>query len=273
MKVFSTIVFFSIFAIFVSNFSYENVSLNREPATFNFVECLYGLEKLFNFKKVFENDRDKIAYEMILENSVELSRTISRDLAPHGFEPNSIVSTSRLAHRNFEETVYYMINYRDQLSLSLKTAIDLNKKLTKDMVPRESWGNVEFRLNGTYTNQDEDFVNGNPYHFYRWLESREGKAMSENNPILFAEIIHNSISALDSFPDGNGRLARLMADLALMRSGRAPALYTDIDEYFKRGNARSQVSRAERIRYFKEAVERGQIVFDQRLGQRQINQY
>ena len=69
--------------------------------------------------------------------------------------------------------------------------------------------------------------------------------------------MHHDFSNLDAFPDGNGRTARLLADLVLLKAGHAPAYYTDIADYFARGSITAQGSRASVQRYFHEIVERG----------------
>jgi len=78
---------------------------------------------------------------------------------------------------------------------------------------------------------------------------------------LLAHLVHRAIAGLDSFPDGNGRLARLMADLALLKGGKAPALYDSRPSYF----ATFGLSAAAQRRYFLERVRGGQQELETRL--------
>lgn len=64
-----------------------------------------------------------------------------------------------------------------------------------------------------------DQVPGFVAQWIRWLES-EG---SEYHPVIRAAIAHHGFVALHPFIDGNGRTARLLLNLQLLRAGYAPA--------------------------------------------------
>lgn len=218
--------------------------------------CVSSLTHLLP-SKFWTQTRKNTAHRIIMAASDNLSRTISsgrRFMAPQSFEESEI---ARIAAKNFERTVKYVLNNLDKLEINLKTAIRLNKMLTKDLVPDQVRGNVDFRRLSPNRVLSDDFVNGSFYRFYKWLDSLEAKELHQSNPIEFAEKIHHNLVALDSFPDGNGRLSRLLSDLALMQRNLPPAYYTDINDYFATGNALSEVSREEMRAYYHRIVQRG----------------
>jgi Fic family protein len=51
----------------------------------------------------------------------------------------------------------------------------------------------------------------------------------EANPILEAAVIHSWLAAIHPFEDGNGRVARLMANIVLLRAGWPPLIVRDAD--------------------------------------------
>ncbi len=191
-------------------------------------------------------------------NSFNLSRTKYFHRNP--IVPKEIwrIRIPFIAAKNFEVASLYILHNYNLLPLNLKTAIELNVLITQNLVPAKNIGLYNYRLFPEHINEAVPF-NSDPKAFYNWLLSLEALRLFETNPIELAEIAHNTISALDSFPDGNGRLARLFADLILLKAGLAPAYYDNISEYFIRGNPRSFVSREERKAYFHEVVFKGQV--------------
>lgn len=204
------------------------------------------------------NEEKESALDIMLAGSQMISRTVShgrRFIAPATL-PDSEISS--LAESNFQKTARYVLDHLDELTIDKKTAIELNRMLTEGLVPENVRGDPFYRIFGSYIDQTDVFVGGDPAHFYKWLDSDAANELRLLDPVAFAEVLHNNIVALDSFPDGNGRLSRIFADLALMKSGLAPAYYTDMQDYFNRGDARSPVDRAARKAYFREIVEKGQ---------------
>ncbi len=206
-----------------------------------------------------------IARSIILEGSLNISRTVSNGrqfFAAKGVADHQV---SGIAEQNFARAVEYVLqNYHD-LQINLTTATELNRILTERLVPEEIRGNFNFRPKGDYTVRLDPLVSQKtPSAFYRWLDSPEAYRFMRQDPLRFAEVIHHSMVALDSFPDGNGRLSRLFADLVLIKNGFAPAFYTSMQDYFARGSARSEVSREQRAAYFYEIVRRGQREMSQR---------
>jgi len=149
-----------------------------------------------------------------------------------------------MAERNFERGANFVLTHWKRLSVSRSTAVVLNRILTRGLVDEADRGQPNWRRESV--------------SFYQWLGSPTALELAKDDPVSFAEQVHRSISGLDSFPDGNGRTARLMADLALIKGGRAPAFYTTKDQYFQRGNVRSDAPLAEQAKYFREIAEAGE---------------
>lgn len=199
----------------------------------------------------------KKALAVMLSGSQKASRTVAlgrRFIAPRDVPDSAI---SGIAEKNFVAAATYVVENSAHLPINQETAVKLNRMLTEGLVPEADRGRFDFRLRGPYVHETDSFVAGSPEKLYRWLESAEAQKMQTTDPVGFAEILHNNLVALDSFPDGNGRLSRLFSDLALLRAGRGPASYTDMRDYFARGNARAEVSRQARQAYYREIAESG----------------
>lgn len=236
---------------------------NRSIASDVTPNCYELLLKLLS-PSIWTNEKKELALNIMLSGSDKVSRTVAlgrRFMAPSDIRGEDI---SVIAEENFRKAASFILENLESLEINKETAIKINRILTEGLVPEERRGNYLFRLNGPYVNQTDTFIDGDPVKFYQWLESDEGKKLFREDPVRFAETIHNAIAALDSFPDGNGRLSRMLSDLALMKSGRAPALYSSMEDYFLRGNARSDVSRSVRLDYYREIAENGQRVLDGR---------
>jgi len=65
--------------------------------------------------------------------------------------------------------------------------------------------------------------------FFDWLNSDEGKAV---HPILRAGITHYELARIHPFVDGNGRVARAVALLVLLREDYDVKRFFSIEEYF-----------------------------------------
>ena len=65
--------------------------------------------------------------------------------------------------------------------------------------------------------------------FFDWLNSDDGK---EVHPVLRAGITHYELVRIHPFVDGNGRVARAMALLVLLREGYDVKQFFSIEEYF-----------------------------------------
>ena len=228
-------------------------------------DCQENLKKLLLHISWTEKNK-KAAYNVILAGSERVSRTVSHGLNLLSEEITEDIDVEVVAERNFRKALSFIFDNFDSLKINKETAIKINRILTEKLVPEEKRGNYLYRPTTPYPRKRSDplILNG-PEKFYSWLESEEGVKLSRNSPIEFAESIHNTIVALDSFPDGNGRLSRLFSDLALMKAGMPPALYSDMNDYFRRGNALSKVSRSARLDYYEEIVENGRKMFYQEI--------
>jgi len=185
-----------------------------------------------------------VALAIMAAGSLNLSRsaTVGRKwFAPADMTNQQVAAKSE---SNFRKAAIMVVDHAKDLPLNQATAITLNKTLTEGLVPADIHGDPHYHTD--------------TYIFYNWLESPETQQLARDNPVEMASLLHYKMSRLDSFPDGNGRLARLMADLALIKGGYAPVFYSDMKDYFERGNHRSKVTRETRDAYFREMVQRGQ---------------
>lgn len=65
--------------------------------------------------------------------------------------------------------------------------------------------------------------------FFDWLNSDDGK---EAHPVLRAGITHYELARIHPFVDGNGRVARAMALLVMLREGYDVKRFFSLEEYF-----------------------------------------
>ncbi len=209
-----------------------------------------------------KSEREK-ALKIILDGSLNVSRTkvlSRRFMAPESLKEQQI---SELAEVNFKRAAEYMLENFEHLEVNLATAEVLNKIITKGLVRDAVLGKYDYRPSTVYAHEiDSPHIRGFPAGFYPWLESAATQTMIKKYPVEMAETLHNDMMALDSFPDGNGRTSRLLADLVLIKSGLAPAYYTPMKDYFARGTVRANVAREVRKAYFQEIVERGQAAME-----------
>lgn len=215
-----------------------------------------------------QKDFAETALKIMMEGSLNVSRTKvlgRRFIAPTEIKDDQIAV---IAEANFDTAARFVLKNFDSLEINLETAVILNKILTKGLVPENKRGQYDYRVGGTYVHQIDPSIGYHPRDFYiTWLNSPSAKSLYESSPIEFAEIIHNTVMSLDSFPDGNGRLSRLFADLALIKKNISPAYYTSMKDYFERGNSRSDVPRSVRQSYFYEIVIRGMSLLGIDLGE------
>lgn len=194
------------------------------------------------------------AIEIMVKSSLPLSRTkfLGEALMPQQYINNS--ETSRIAERNFIKTATLIAESYENLELNLSTLKILYAALNQDLVASSVPAVFNFRQSSPSSKLLDGDIGTSPKDFYvTWLKSKEAKLLFESKPVVFAEKVHNAISALDSFPDGNGRLARMFADLALLKAGLAPLFHPSREDYFRRGNPLSGAERSVRQQYFIEA--------------------
>ena len=195
---------------------------------------------------------------LLLRSSLRLSRTHERGenlLLPRWEVPGWDIRYT--TEQNYRRAVDFVLANAHELPLDLETATRLNRLLTEGLVPERILGQASFRADAS--------------RFYRWLASPRAEALGRRDPVALAERVHAGLGYFDAFPDGNGRTARLMADLVLLKHGRAPALFTTLEEYFERGifsrdMADKGLRRRSQIAYYREAARRGQVELERLLA-------
>jgi hypothetical protein len=249
-----------------------NASIPKAVAT-DRCQAIFSLPTEVPFNRFHQQEYKEKALHIMMEGSLNVSRTKvlgRRFMAPAEVKDAQIAD---LAEANFKKAAVYIIENFESLEMNLQTAVILNKILTEGLVSENIRGNPNFRMNGTYVHEVDANIGQRPDDFYvTWLNSPEAQSLFRTSPVEYAEIVHNSIMSLDSFPDGNGRLSRLFADLALIKSDISPAYYTSMKDYFDRGNARSPVSREVRKAYFYEIVRKGMSALRHNLGRLSLRQ-
>jgi hypothetical protein len=175
-----------------------------------------------------------------------------------GFNPFGFFEFGQKAKvkANFKESAIYILTQSQSLNLDLKTAVELNQMLTKGIVDPKFLGDVNSRPYSKTRLKAQPF-HLHPQAFYKWLETPEASELFKADPIRLAELAHHTISALDSFPDANGRLARIFSDLILIKAGLSPAYYPAMKQYFG-WNAASEATRDQQLRAYKDSVHSGQ---------------
>jgi hypothetical protein len=182
------------------------------------------------------------ALSVMLAGSLNTSRTAVMGRRYFADPGHTNATVQQLAEDNYRKAAEYVLDHYADLPLNRATSVKLNMMLTEGLVPEDIRGNPDYHRDTR--------------PFYEWM-ANDAEAKGREDPLELAQYLHFNLSRLDSFPDGNGRNARLMADLALLKHGLPPAFYTDMKDYFARGNHRAKVSPEVRRAYFRDAVERG----------------
>lgn len=211
---------------------------------------------VISIKESFKLDRTQTKQlELMLVGLKNTSRSVS-------FSPLSFLGIGhhKKVTENFKKTALFVLKHRQDLGLDLETAVKFNEMLTQGIVDPRYIGDVSFRPHS------KTRLKAKPFHlypqaFYHWLETPEAQRLFETDPIRLAEMAHHTISALDSFPDGNGRLARIFADLILLKAGLHPAYYPTRAEYFT-WNAASRATREQQLSRYIESVQLGQFYME-----------
>lgn len=238
--------FFLVFSLFLAPSTQTALAASRCESVFT------ATPSRFQSKKFHE-----VALKIMLDGSLNVSRTkvlSRRFMAPKDLEKNEI---SKIAEDNFKTAAEYVLLNYENLPINLDTAVFLNKILTKGLVPENVRGKYNYRP-PVKKDEMDGFIGQTAEDFYvHWLNSSMAQTMLRTSPFKLAEIVHNTIICLDSFPDGNGRLSRLLADLVLLKGNLAPAYYTSMTDYFARGTPHAGVPRDVRQEYFYEITRKG----------------
>ncbi len=176
---------------------------------------------------------------IMLEGSMSLSKSV--DLGYSLTEmPKSRVK--RISERNFRRTAKWVLANAHQLPLTAATAREINSRLREGMVGEEG-------------DRQPDLAS------WQFLGDAKAERQLRRDPVGLAERIHTETQGFnEAFFDANGRTARLMADLALIKAGRPPALYPSLAEYARTASPLLfGWSQRERIQQnFPSLVERGE---------------
>ena len=176
---------------------------------------------------------------IMLEGSMSLSKSVDLGISLTEM-PKSRVK--RISERNFRRTAKWLLANAHQLPLSADTAREINTRLREGMVGEES-------------DRQPDLAS------WQFLGESKAERQLRRDPVGLAERIHTETQGFnEAFFDANGRTARLMADLALIKAGRPPALYPSLAEYARTASPLLfGWSQRERIQQnFPSLVERGE---------------
>jgi hypothetical protein len=166
--------------------------------------------------------------QIMLTGSMNMSRTKVQNSPGLHTLPAARGHVSQITERNFREAAAWVLDH-PQAPINLDTAVTLNRILTRDLVEESFRGKYNHFLGLARR------VDTTPEAFYSWLETPQARQEFKDDPVAFADKVHQTITTFDAFPEGNGRTGRMLSDLVLIRAGRAPARYRNMAEYFSRG--------------------------------------
>lgn len=140
---------------------------------------------------------------------------------------------------NYLEALENISNYSSRAPFSVENLLDIHKVVTKDtldnpedegafrnrqvVVGNQMTREVVFRPPGT--NEVPGLVDG----FMEWFNSSETEKL---NPVIVAGLTHYELVRIHPFIDGNGRTARIMATIALYKSGFDVKRFFALDDYY-----------------------------------------
>jgi hypothetical protein len=185
--------------------------------------------------------------EVMLRGSLAMSRTHSGNAGTMIDKELKGEALSSLVERNYREAAQWVITHRNDARLTLETALLIHRMLTRGI--------------------EEDYTNSRPKirelaAFFLWLDSDQGRALAQSDPVALAERVHYHLVWLDALHGANGRTGRLLADLVLLQNGLAPAAYSDRDAYYDATRPESHAGRYPdadaRIEYFRRLVDAGE---------------
>lgn len=108
-----------------------------------------------------------------------------------------------------------------------ETILDLHR-LFYDQIDKENagaWRKVRVFISGSHrVLPTPDAVPRLMAAFVEWMAANEGK----RHPVEFAALVHQKFVCVHPFVDGNGRVARLLMNLALLRAEWTPAVIPPI---------------------------------------------
>ena len=225
----------------------------RAAGTANVTESLKTVAATARRQAVLEE-----SYVGLMKTSMALSKTITGDAlsaTPAEFFPN-MVKESRA---RYETTARFVINHAKSLPLNGETAITINTMLTgeSDWSAGPKW-DAQFRA------------------FDEWIrQADQSKVIDQVGPLHFAKLVHDKVVDYHPFcggcrngreTGGNGRTARMMADLILLRHDLPPLSHSSMYEYFIEGSPWGGTGRWNNLPYFESALARSQMTLRTSAG-------
>ncbi len=144
---------------------------------------------------------------------------------------------------NYREVLKYLDKIREE-PITEKILLGIHKLTTKKILIKEQSGKyrmVNVRVTNLATGETSYLpptpsqVSNLVRDFFFWLNRLQA---NEVHPVLKAAITHYILVAIHPFVDGNGRVARALATLALFKEGYDIKKFFSIEEYFDRDAGR-----------------------------------
>ncbi|GHO89155.1 Fic family protein [Dictyobacter formicarum] len=135
--------------------------------------------------------------------------------------------------REYKETENHASAYEYVVSLvtgsqepiTQETILILHQQVMRgilDETQTGTWRTVPVYIRGS--NMTPPPARDVPRRMREWEQWVNGKQGQQYDPVTRAAIAHHGFEAVHPFPDGNGRVGRLLLNLMLMREGYPPAL-------------------------------------------------
>lgn len=188
-------------------------------------------------------------------SSVTLAET--RAILLDGVTVNGKPLREHLEVINHSHAIDFVQGIADKIDPITETTIREIHSLILRTIDDENAGSyrrVKVRIAGSsYVPPDVSQVGALMYDFGKWLTSEEKRL----HPVEFAALAHFKLVDIHPFIDGNGRTARLLMNLILMRAGFPPAIIKtdDRQSYYKVLDAAHAGDTSEFVEMIANAVE------------------
>ncbi len=188
-------------------------------------------------------------------SSVTLAET--RAILLDGVTVNGKPLREHLEVINHSHAIDFVQGIADKIDPITETTIREIHSLILRTIDDENAGSyrrVNVRTAGSsYVPPDVSQVGALMYDFGKWLTSEEKRL----HPVEFAALAHFKLVDIHPFIDGNGRTARLLMNLILMRAGFPPAIVKtdDRQSYYKVLDAAHAGDTSEFVEMIANAVE------------------
>ncbi len=150
---------------------------------------------------------------------------------------------------NYFEALNALDELRDKKDITESDILQLHKTVTKGTLPdpsdvghyrtpkkeaergqvvvAERVGGVTRRI--TYIPPKAKLIPDEMKQFIEWFNSKDNQNI---NPVLHAGVVHYEVARIHPFIDGNGRTARVLATLTLLRRGFETKRYFTLDDFY-----------------------------------------